>query len=70
MVPDEILDDLFDALSRLKTVRDTLKGEPVDQAQIERHYSIMITDLEKIIAYYDYFKADTYLDVANANKAP
>jgi hypothetical protein len=70
MNPDEIQDDLFRALSGLKTARDKIKDEPVDQSSLVRHYSIMITDLEKIIAYYDYFKADTYLNAVNADKAP
>jgi hypothetical protein len=65
MNPDEIQDDLLMALSRLKTLRSNVMDEryygDLEQSHREtmaRHYSIMITDLEKLIAYYDYFNID------------
>jgi hypothetical protein len=45
-------DDLY-ALQQ--TLSRLVSNKPNDRSPKDRHYAVMITDLEKIIAYYRYF---------------
>lgn len=45
----EIPSLLYDVLKRLEELK------PKDRSETDRRFAIVITELEKIIAYYDYY---------------